>query len=130
MDVKQRHYYRDMVSRGRGTIGVKDGHLIGVITYFVGDDDDKFLLFHKPWTIVDDDPHGTTLYIDQLIINKGRSTGHGLRREFTKVLKELKIQFPNIKRVKWVRVGAQFRKNGKIEGVIYGKAIHNKNLTV
>lgn len=128
MDESQKQYYHEMIKRGRGTLGIKDGHLIGVVTYFVGDDDDKYLKFHTPWTIVDDDPNGTTLYIDQLLVYKDKSTGHSLQRELTKLIKELKRQFPNVKRVKWVRVGAQFRKHGKIEGVINGKAIHNKNL--
>ena len=128
MDESQKQYYQDMIKRGRGTLILKDGHLVSVVTYFVGDDDDKYLLFHTPWTLVDDDPEGTTLYIDQFLTYKGRSTSRYIHREFTKLLKELKKQFPNIKRAKWVRVGAQFRKHGKHEGVINGRAIHNKNL--
>jgi hypothetical protein len=129
MDMDKRRYYREMVDRGRGTLGVKDGRLVSIVTYFVGDDDNKYLLFHKPWTVIDDDPQGTTLYIDQMLTYKGRSTYRIIHREFTRLLKQLKKQFPNIKRVKWVRVGAQFRKHGKIEGVTHGKKIHTKNLT-
>jgi len=129
MDESQKQYYHDMLSRGRGTLGIKDGHLVGIVTYFVGDDDEKYLTCHVPWTVVDDDPNGTTLYIDQLLVYKGRSTAGYIHREFTKLLKELKQKFPNIKRVKWVRVGAQFRKHGKIEGVTHGKTIHCKNIT-
>jgi len=129
MEDWQKKYYQDMVAHGRGTIGVKDGHLVGIVTYFVGDDDNKYLLYKKPWTVVDDDACGNTLYIDQMLTYKGRSTASYIHREFTKLLKDLKEKFPNIKRVKWVRVGAQFRKHGKIEGVINGKAIHTKNLT-
>jgi hypothetical protein len=118
-----------MVDRGRGTLVIKDGHLVSIVTYFVGDDDEKYLTHHVPWTIVDDDPNGKTLYIDQFLTYKGRSTARYIHREFTKLLKELKKQFPNITTAKWVRVGAQFRKNGKIEGVTHGKTVHSKNLT-
>lgn len=129
MDALQKNYYRDMLERGRATMLIKDGHLLGIVTYFVGDDDEKFLTHHKAWTLVEDDENGETLYIDQLIIHKEKPTALFIHREFKKLLLELKKKFPNIKRVKWVRVGAQFRKHGNLEGVINGRTIHNKNIT-
>lgn len=121
-------YYWDMIARDRGVLVLKDGHVVAVVTFFIGDDDDKFLINHDPWTIVDDDPYGSTVYIDQMIGYKGRSTHSFIHREFTNLLRELKEKFPNIKRVKWIRVGAQFRKHGQIEGVINGRRIHHKDL--
>jgi hypothetical protein len=128
MDDGQRKYYHDMMERGRGTMLLKDEHLIGIVTYFVGDDDDKYLKYHTPWTVVEDNPEGTTLYIDQFLTQKSVSTARYIHKEFTKLLNDLKKKFPNIKQAKWVRVGAQFRKHGKIEGVIHGRTIHNKNI--
>ncbi len=127
MDLAQRQYYDDMRSRDRATLIIKDGHLVGILTYFVGDDDSKYLLNHTPWTVVDDDPNGSTLYIDQWLVYKGRSTSSYVHREFTKLLHKLKKQFKNIKRAKWIRVDAQFRKHGIKEGV--KRHVHCKNIT-
>jgi hypothetical protein len=128
MNRTQTQYYRDMMARERGVLIVRDEHLCGVVTFFVGDDDEKYMTGHVPWTIVDDDPMGETLYIDQFIAHKGNSMGRHIHQEFEEGLKELKIKFPNITTVKWVRVGAQFRKHGKIEGVTHGRRIHSKNI--
>lgn len=128
MDEAQTKYYKDMLARDRGVLIVIDGKLAGVVTFFVGDDDAKFLLYHEPWTIIDDYPNSRTLYIDQFIAYKGRSMLSKIHREFNNGLKELKKKFPNITKVKWIRVGAQFRKHGKIQGVTNGRAIHSKNI--
>jgi hypothetical protein len=128
MDDAQKKYYKDMLAQDRGVLIIQDKKLAGVVTFFVGDDDEKFLLYHTPWTIIDDDPNGTTLYIDQFLAYKGRSMMSKIHREFTLGLQELKKKFPNITKVKWIRVGAQFRKHGKIEGVTHGRRIHSKDI--
>ena len=121
-------YYKDMMARGRGILVEQDGKLISALTFFIGDDDERYLTGHVPWVVVDDDPMGTTLYIDQMLTYKGRSMGRKIYQEFTEGLIELKKKFPNITKVKWVRVGAQFRKHGKIEGVTHGRRIHSKDI--
>lgn len=128
MDEAQRKYYDDMLAGDRGVLITRDGRLVSIVTFFIGDDDAKYLLYHTPWTIVNDDPQGTTIYIDQMLTYKGRSTYRYIHVEFGKLLKELKKKFPNIKTVKWIRVGAQFRKHGKIEGVTNGRRIHSKDI--
>ena len=128
MNRTQTQYYRDMMQRDRGVLITKDDKLVSVVTFFVGNDDMKFLMEHTPWTVEEDDPMGTTLYIDQMITYKGRETHAFIHSEFNNLLKELKDKFPNIRTVKWVRVGAQFRKHGKIEGVYNGRRIHSKNI--
>jgi len=128
MNESQKQYYKDMLARERGVLILQDDKLAGIVTFFVGDDDAKFLLYHVPWEIVDDNPYGTTLYIDQFLSYKGRSMMSKIHREFSNGLKELKKKFPNIKTVKWIRVGAQFRKHGKIEGVTNGRRIHSKDI--
>ena len=128
MDESQSKYYHEMLDRGRGVLITKDGKLVSVVTFFIGDDDAKYLLFHVPWTVIDDHPQGKTLYIDQMLTYKGRATHRYIHTEFTNLLKELRKKFPNIKTVKWIRVGAQFRKHGKIEGVTHGRRIHSKDI--
>jgi len=116
------------MARERGVLIVREGHLCGVVTFFIGDDDDRFLKYHVPWEVIDDDPMGKTLYIDQFVAHKKNSMGKHIHQEFADGLKELKDKFPNITTVKWVRVGAQFRKHGKIEGVTNGRRIHSKDI--
>lgn len=128
MDDRQKAYYWDMMDRGRAVLVTRDGHLVAVVTFFIGDDDRKYLTEHVPWTLVDDEPTGTTLYIDQMLAYKGRPTHSFIHSEFNNLLRELKKKFKNIKTVKWVRVGAQFRKHGKIEGVTNGRRIHSKDI--
>jgi hypothetical protein len=128
MNDYQKKYYLDMLKRERGVLITRDEKLVCIVTFFVGDDDRKFLTHHVPWTMVDDNALGSTLYIDQMITYKGRSTYRYIHREFTNLLKELTEKFPNIKTVKWIRVGAQFRKHGKIEGVTDGRRIHSKDI--
>jgi len=129
MDVLQRKYYDDMLRRDRGVLITNEDRLVSIVTFFVGDDDKKFLTHHSPWTVIEDDPNGPTLYIDQMLTYKGRATHRYIHTEFTNLLTELKKKFPNITTVKWIRVGAQFRKHGKIEGVTNGRRIHSKDIT-
>jgi len=128
MTEKQQQYYKDMFGRERGVYVVNDGHLVSVVTFFIGDDDERYLTHHVPWTVVDDDPDGSTLYIDQMLTYKGRATHKFIHSEFSNLLVQLKKKFKNIVKVKWVRVGSQFRKHGKIEGVTNGRRIHSKDI--
>ena len=115
MDDQNKEYYHEMLRRDRGHMAIQDGHLIAIVTYLIGDDDDKYLHNRVPWEIIDDDPTGTTVYIDQLLVkdHAGRSYIH---KEFTKVLSKIKQQFPQVERAKWIRIDAMFRKHGIKEG--------------
>lgn len=113
MDVR---YYREMLRRERALLIIREGHVIGVVTYLIGEDDQRYLHERIPWTIIDDDPSGTTAYIDQLIVREHDSLPY-IHREFRNVCKYVKEQFPQVKRVKWIRIGAMFRKHGLKEGV-------------
>lgn len=109
-------YYKKMLQRNRGYVVVIQGHVAGVITYFIGDNDNKYLHGRDPWTMLDDEPDGETLYIDQLLVKDNvKHTARIIHKEFTKLLSTLKLEFPNIKQVKWMRAPASFRKN-KIRG--------------
>jgi len=123
--MENKKYYYDMLQRGRGHLFQKDGHIAAVITFFIGDDDAKYLYNHEPWTVVDDDPDGTTVYIDQLIVSGHQGNGC-MHRELAVFLRWVKKEFKNVKRAKWVRVNAEFRKHGIQEGV---KAnVHTKSI--
>ena len=124
MDDSQKKYYRDMLDNNRGRLCVKHGHVIAVVTFFIGDDDGRYLHNREPWTVIPDDPMGTTVYIDQLLIKDKEAYKH-LREELTDFMDWVKYDFKNVKRAKWVRVNAAFRKHGLKEGV--KSNVHCKN---
>ena len=110
-----REYYAEMIKKERAIVDYKHGKIVGVVTFFIGDDDVKYMLDHEPWTVVEDNPNGSTLYVDQLIIAPDYREAVGLRQRFKLFVRQVKERFPNIKSVKWVRAPASFRKN-YIEG--------------
>ena len=115
MNRTQKAYYHEMLRRGRAQLVLKDGHLIGIITYLIGDDDGKYLYNRVPWELIEDDPQGTTVYIDQLL-GKDKGVYPNAHREFTIILGNIKQKFPQVERAKWIRIGAMFRKHGIKEG--------------
>lgn len=126
MDEEQKRYYRTMVNRDRGFVVLKDGHVAAIVTYLIGDDDDKYLHKRVPWTLIEDEPWGTTVYVDQLLIKDHAARGC-IHNEFKNFLTKVKEQFPHVKRAKWIRIGAMFRKHGIKEGV--KSYVHCKNIT-
>ena len=116
MDDEHKKYYHTMLDRNRGHLFLKDGHIAAIATFFIGDDDDKYIYNREPWTIIDDDENGETVYIDQLIVKDHAANGC-MHKEFATFLKWVKKNFPNTKRAKWVRVNAKFRKHKIKEGV-------------
>lgn len=111
MKVWQQQYYWTMIEFNRGRIILKDNEVAAIVTYFVAfEDDDKYLFYRKPWTIIRDNGQGDTLYIDQMIIRaKGK---YNIHRELTQLMGKLKQEFTNLKRVKWLRASADIRKKG------------------
>ena len=125
MNDAQKKYYRDMLDRDRGHIFIIDGHVGGIVTFLIGDDDEKYLYNKEPWKIIDDDPNGGTLYVDQLLI-KSATPIRQVHKEASKFFKWAVKTYPNVKRAKWVRVNAAFRKHGSNEGVTSN--VHTKNI--
>lgn len=125
MDVSQKLYYQLMLGMHRAYLITRNDHLVAVVTYLIGNDDDKYLHNREPWTIIKDEPWGKTAYIDQLIVKDHDSLPY-IHREFSNLIMRLRQEFPQIERVKWIRVGAGFRKHGRKEGV--KTYVHCKNL--
>ena len=125
MDDKNKEYYHAMLRRNRGQLIIKDGHLVAVVTYLLGDDDDKYIYTRTPWELIDDDAAGSTVYVDQLIV-KDNEPYRYIHREFTTVLQNIKQKFPQVTVAKWIRIGAMFRKHGIIEGA--KTYVHSKRI--
>ena len=88
--------------------------LAGFVTFFVGDDDEKYMIQKEPFVVVEDDKLGGTMYIDVLF---SHGVGPKLSSMFSEFEKWVEVEFPKVKQIKWVRVGADFRKHGRTEGV-------------
>jgi hypothetical protein len=116
VNTDQKLYYQLMLGMNRALLITRDDHLVAVVTYLIGDDDDRYLHDRVPWTLIEDEPWGTTAYIDQLIVKEHDSYSY-IHKEFRNVIKHIKQQFPQVKRVKWIRIGAMFRKHRQKEGV-------------
>lgn len=113
MDQTQRQYYDTMLERGRGYIIIDDGHVRGILTFAIGSNDYKYLYSRDPWTLLDDEPNGDTVYIEQLITT--HDTHNIIRKQFRAILADIKHRFKNVDKVKWARAPAEFRKH-KIRG--------------
>ena len=125
MDDQNKEYYREMLARDRAQLVIKEGHLVAIVCYLIGDDDDKYIHDRVPWELIDDDPTGTTVYIDQLIVKDDTPYKH-IHREFTVVLRNIKQKFPQVTVAKWIRIGAMFRKHGITEGA--KTYVHSKRI--
>lgn len=124
MTEQQRAYYYEMINRGRGFILLREGELAGIATFAIGDDDHKYLYNYESWTIMDDDPDGETAYIHQYLSNGILDKQNHITLGY--FMQYLKSRFPNVKRIKWSRVDANYRKHGITEGVrVY---VHCKNI--
>jgi hypothetical protein len=115
MDDNNKEYYKEMIRSDRGHLMIEKGHLVGVLTFFIGDDDDKYLYNRVPWASIEDDPEGKTAYIDQFLV-RDHALCPSIHRVFTDVISKIRNQFPQVERVKWIRIGAMFRKHGIKEG--------------
>jgi len=95
------NYYTEMLLRER-LIPIRiEGKLIGIITYFIGDNTDKFVR-NEPFDVLDDDKYGKGIYIDQLIVD-----GQVSQKKAFKALKMLKFiikeKHPNAEYIRWNR---------------------------
>jgi hypothetical protein len=108
----QQAYYTEMIRRDRAIMYFsEDNKLLGIVTFFIGDNDARYLTEHEPWTVLQDNPRGHTLYIDQLITVGDRYKD--IRKGFREAINIWKEKFPSIKQIKWARVCANFRKKGE-----------------
>jgi len=120
----QRQYYYDMKDRGRAYLSIDDdGHIAAIVTFFIGNDDNKYLYGRDPWTVLEDEPDGETVYIDQLIAHGNLKKE--IYQQFKNVLTDIKNKFTNVKQAKWVRAPAGFRKHKIREGK---PNVHCKNI--
>ena len=113
MNEKQNAYYHEMARRNRLIpVHDDDGSLVALFTFYIGDDDSKYIR-NNPWTVLEDDEKGTTLYIDQFLSKK--KAGIKMTLEGWKWIKQyFKKSFPQVQCIKWAR-------KGRVKKYVYSK---------
>jgi len=102
MTPKEIEYYAKMAKRDRIFSFRKDGKFYGLITFLVGNSDNKFVR-DDPWSIVEDENNGQIVYIDQFLSNRD-NTDMKSRVTFWNELKTyLKLRFSDARCIKWNR---------------------------
>ena len=110
MDNRQQQYYFEMKKRGRLIhLSTEDGRN-GILTYFIGNGNPNKYWDRSPWSVINDEPNGDTIYCDQLITdhNKlnayiGLSMWHNIKRYF-------KNRYPNIDKIRWIKTNRHTNK--------------------
>jgi len=106
-------YYYKMQKKNR-LIPVKDndGKLIAIFTFYIGNNDNKYIR-NNPWTVLEDDESGTTIYIDQLISKKKAKTKL-VFDTWAEVKRYFKERWPQVERIKWAH-------KGRVKTYVYSK---------
>ena len=94
-------YYNKMLLKERLIpIRIED-KLIGLITYYIGDNTDRFVR-NNPFDVLEDDENGRGVYIDQLIVD-----GNVNQKKAFRALRMLKLilqeKHPNAEYIRWNR---------------------------
>ena len=99
-----KEYYYTMMKKDRLIPIIKDNHLIGFITYYIGNDDVNKYVRDDPWVILDDEPFtGNICYIDQMITNKEDENHQYSWWIFGMLLGYICKQYPQVQFVRWNR---------------------------
>ena len=115
MDTKQKEYYNKMLKKGR-LVHFHDGSILKCfITFYIGNDDNKYIR-ENPWELLNDEPDmGQVCYVDQCISDKNVDNPFEIWNTFKKIVID---KFPQIKEFKWNRFknGEVNRYNYKLKG--------------
>lgn len=102
-------YYLEMVKRNRLIPIRNKGRILGVFSFFICNGDIEKYIDKPPWTVLDDNPDGDTVYVDQLVGIKGVNHYRDAFRIWDEIKDYLKTNFPKINKIRWNRY-----KNGKV----------------
>lgn len=100
MNKQQLLYYNKMLECNR-LIPIKiDNKLVALITYFIGNNDKKYM-HGDSWIVLDDEPStGTKCYIDQCISYGVNGNTFKIWYEFKRYIKN---RYPQVNNIKWAR---------------------------
>lgn len=104
MDAKQIQYYFEMKKKGRLIhLSTEDGRN-GILTYFIGNGNPNKYWNRSPWSVIDDEPNGDTIYCDQLITDHNKLNAYIGLSVWRDIKRYFKNRYPNIDKIKWIKV--------------------------
>lgn len=83
--------------------------MIAFITYYFGTGDMSKYINRDPWSIIEDEPNGDIMYIDQIISNKKEGNQVYSWQVWRNLIKYTKKIYPKVKEILWRRY-----KEGKV----------------
>lgn len=94
-----------MTLRGRLVPILDNGnHVIGFITFYIGDNDTNKYVRDDMWSVVEDEPlNGTICYVDHLITNKDKLNAKKALFVFEVFKQMIKDRFPQVRTIRWNR---------------------------
>lgn len=100
MTYTQKEYYSKMLKKGRLLPFFNENGLVAILTFYIGDDDAKYIR-DNPWSVLDDEPNsGYTCYIDQCVSNKDVEIPFRIWNIFKHIIIR---EFPQVRVIKWHR---------------------------
>jgi hypothetical protein len=93
-------YYTTMLERNRVMPFMKDGRLVCIICYYIGNKEDlERFINTDPWDVVEDKPSGELAYIAQCITDKDKRNP-ALSYQIWNIFKNyIKAEYPSVKTI-------------------------------
>jgi hypothetical protein len=104
MNDKQIQYYFEMKKRGRLIHLSTDDGRNGILTYFIGNGEPEKYQNRSPWSIIEDEPNGDTIYCDQLITDHNKQNTSIAFSVWKDIRRYFKTKYPNIDKIRWIKV--------------------------
>ena len=97
-------YYTAMLERNRVMPFMKDGRMVCILCFYVGDkqDLDRFIN-SDPWSVVEDKPSGELAYIAQLITDKDVKNPALSYQIWSRFKDYIKAEYPSTRIICWRR---------------------------
>src|SRR3990167_9732585 len=103
MTDKQKSYYTEMAKRNRLIMLYVNGENAGLITFFIGNGKSEKYIERDNWSVVEDEPSGDTVYIDQLLTSKEEDNVFASLSVWRDVKSYFRDKFPLAKIIRWNR---------------------------
>jgi len=95
-------YYSKMLAKGRMIPFIEGDKLIGMLTFYITNNVDKYIDRYDPWKVLSDEPEtGKKCYVDQVWTNR---QAHKYSFKIWKKFREfIKSEYPSVREIRWNR---------------------------
>lgn len=103
MTEKQKGYYLEMAKNSRLIPLRINDKVKGIITFFIGSGYPDRYINRDPWEVVNDEPNGDTIYIDQLLTSKDEENPYYSLYVWKDIKNHFRQNYPYVKYIRWNR---------------------------